>query len=127
MKRFVKGRLKSVKYVFKGMFKLLSSEHAIISQCIIGTSFLILGLYFNITRIEWMFLFFSIGLVLTVESLNTAIELTCNFIHPAHHKKIGLIKDIAAGAVGFAAIFALINAILIFYPYITKFYIEIQC
>jgi diacylglycerol kinase (ATP) len=64
-----------------------------------------------------MWLVFSIGLVLVVESLNTAIEQLCDFIHPDHHKKIGLIKDVAAGAVGMAALFAFIVAVFIFYPY----------
>ncbi|ADR20856.1 diacylglycerol kinase [Marivirga tractuosa] len=121
MKKFIVGRLKSIKYVFVGMSRLLLTEHAIITQCIIGLFFLSISIYFNISRIEWMFLVFSIGLVLTVESLNTAIELTCNFINPDYNEKIGVIKDIAAGAVGFAVIFALINAFIIFYPYIVHF------
>ena len=49
----------------------------------------------------------AICLVLTAESLNTAIEKIADFIHPDHNKKIGFIKDISAGAVFFAAIFAL--------------------
>ncbi len=42
---------------------------------------------------------FAIGLVITAEGLNTAIEEMANFIHPAKDPKIGHIKDIAAGAV----------------------------
>ena len=49
----------------------------------------------------------AICLVLTKGSLNTAIEKIADFIHPDHNKKIGFIKDISAGAVFFAAIFAL--------------------
>jgi diacylglycerol kinase (ATP) len=40
-----------------------------------------------------------IGLVMSVEGLNTAIEKMADFIHPDYHQRIGFIKDIAAGAV----------------------------
>jgi diacylglycerol kinase (ATP) len=39
-----------------------------------------------------------------------------NFIHPEHHNKIGLIKDIAAGAVFFSSIFAIIIGLIIYLP-----------
>jgi diacylglycerol kinase (ATP) len=41
-----------------------------------------------------------------------------DFIHPAFHEKIGFIKDIAAGAVFFAAITALIIGAIIYIPLI---------
>jgi diacylglycerol kinase (ATP) len=39
-----------------------------------------------------------------------------NFIHPEHHKKIGIIKDIAAGAVFIASVFAIIAGLIIYLP-----------
>ena len=58
-----------------------------------------------------------ICLVLTAESLNSAIEKIADFIHPDFNKKIGFIKDIAAGAVFFAAVFAIF---VIYYIYWDK-------
>ncbi len=52
-----------------------------------------------------MFQTIVIGMVLVAEAANTAIEEVADFIHPEYHEKIGLIKDIAAGAPSFAAIF----------------------
>jgi diacylglycerol kinase (ATP) len=46
----------------------------------------------------------AIGLILSVEGVNTTIEELCDFIHESHHEKIGKIKDISAGAVTFAAL-----------------------
>jgi diacylglycerol kinase (ATP) len=65
-----------------------------------------------------MFQLFAIGLVLSVEGMNTAIEKIADFIHPDYHQKIGFIKDIAAGAVFFAAVIAIIIGLLIYYPYV---------
>ena len=43
-------------------------------------------------------------------------EKIADFIHPEHHKKIGTIKDISAGAAFFAAIFAVIIGFIIYIP-----------
>ena len=118
MKNLLISRIKSLKYALRGMFLLLRTEHAIISQFSIGMVFIILGFYFEISRIEWIIQLFLIGFVLATEGLNTAIEKTCDFVHPEFHKKIGLIKDISAGAVSFAVITALTIAVIIYYPYL---------
>jgi diacylglycerol kinase (ATP) len=116
--RFWLGRIKSVKYAANGAFKLMSTEHSIIVQLLIASFLIFAGFYFNITKTEWMFQLFAIGLVLSVEGMNTAIEKIADFIHPDYHQKIGFIKDIAAGAVFFAAVIAIIIGLLIYYPYV---------
>lgn len=104
---FLTGRIKAVFYSFKGAFLLLKTEHSIQAQFIISVAFIIAGFYFEISKTEWVFQILAICLILTAESLNTAIEKIADFIHPDFNKKIGFIKDISAGAVFFAAIFAL--------------------
>jgi diacylglycerol kinase (ATP) len=76
----------------------------------------IAGIYFNITTTEWMMQIFALGLVLSIEGLNTAVEKIADFIHPEYHEKIGFIKDIAAGSVFFAALTAMAVAGLIYVP-----------
>jgi len=56
------------------------------------------------------------GLVLSIEGLNTAVEKMADFIHPDFHNRIGFIKDIAAGAVLFAALSAIAIGSLIYIP-----------
>jgi len=50
------------------------------------------------------------------EGLNTAVEKIADFIHPDFNDKIGFIKDIAAGAVTFAALAALAIGFIIYLP-----------
>ncbi len=100
------------------MILLLKTEHAVISQFSLSFIFIGLGFYFKISRLEWIIQLFLIGFVLAIESLNTAIEKICDFIHPNFHERIGFIKDISAGAVSFAVITSLIIASIIYYPYI---------
>lgn len=119
--KFISGRLKSFKYAIHGAYKLISSEHSIMAQCLIAVLATIMGFFFNITATEWMFQIFGIGLVLSIEGLNTAVEKIADFIHPEFHVKIGFIKDIAAGAVFFAACTSLLIGIIIYTPYVVTF------
>ncbi len=51
------------------------------------------------------------GLVLMAELFNSAIEALCDFVEVRHNDKIGIIKDIAAAAVGVSiVIWALVIA-----------------
>ncbi len=116
MKKFITGRFKAIYYSIKGAFHLIKTEHAIQAQLFVSLCFVIAGFYFEISKIEWMFQILVIGMILSSEALNTAIEKISDFIHPDYNKKIGLIKDIAAGAVFFSVIFGLIVALMIYYP-----------
>ena len=113
---FFSGRLKSLKYALLGAYKLLSTEHSVMVQFSIGLLMTFAGFYFEITSTEWMFQILAIGLVLSIEGLNTAIEKIADFIHPDFHTKIGFIKDIAAGAVFFAAMTAIAIGLIIYIP-----------
>lgn len=115
---FFTGRLKSVSYAFKGALKLISTEHSIMVQFSIGILMCIAGFYFDISKTEWLFQTLAIGLVLSIEGLNTAVEKIADFIHPNYHERIGFIKDIAAGAVFFAALTAISIGLIIYVPLI---------
>ncbi|MCB4808972.1 diacylglycerol kinase family protein [Tamlana sp. 62-3] len=113
---FIINRLKSVGYAFKGMMLLLKTEASIKIQFAIGILVTVFGFYLNISAYEWIVQTLAIALVMSAEGMNTAIEEIANFIHPEHHTKIGLIKDIAAGAVFIASVFAVIIGLIIYIP-----------
>ena len=113
---FLITRLKSVGYAFKGAFYLLRTESSIKVQFVIAIAVTIAGFYFDISKTEWLFQIGFIGLVMSIEGVNTAIEYVADFIHPEHHESIGRIKDISAGAVFIASVVAVIGAIVIYFP-----------
>lgn len=117
MIEFIKSRIKSLYYVFVGVWYLVRKEPPILIHLSIILFFTLLGFYVGISKMEWVTQLLCFGTVLTVESLNTAIEKICDFIHPDHHKKIGVIKDVSAGAVGFAVSAVTIALGIIYYPY----------
>ena len=116
MLEFIKGRCKGAVYACKGVIILLKTEASIQVQFVLGIIMTLAGIYYQISKIEWMFQIFAIGLIISIEALNTAVEEIADFIHPEFHNKIGLIKDIAAGAVFIAAITATIIGGLIYIP-----------
>lgn len=113
---FFSGRIKSIGFAFKGAFKLITTEHSVMIQSSLAVLLIVAGFYFEISREEWMMQILAFGLVLSIESLNTAVEKIADFIHPEFHNRIGFIKDIAAGAVLFAAIAAGAVGLLIYVP-----------
>jgi diacylglycerol kinase (ATP) len=113
---FLGKRLKGCGYATKGAYMLIKNEASIQVQFFISIMVTIAGFYFEISNTEWMIQIFAIGLVMTAEGLNTASEEIANFVHPDFHNKIGYIKDVAAGAVFFAAIAAMVIAGIIYFP-----------
>lgn len=113
---FLTGRFKSIGFAFKGMIKLITTEHSVMVQFSLGILLTIAGFYFDISATEWMFQILAIGFVLAIEGLNTAVEKIADFIHPDYHERIGFIKDIAAGAVFFAALTAISIGLIIYVP-----------
>lgn len=113
---FIGKRLKAFSYAFKGALLLLRHEASIQVQAGIAIAMTVAGFYFEISPIEWMFQILAIGLVMSMEGMNTAAEEIANFVHPEFHNKIGFIKDVAAGAVFFAAVTAVIIGCFIYIP-----------
>ncbi len=113
---FLVGRLRSLKFAFKGIWILITTEDSIKVQLFFTVIAIVFGFVFNISNTEWMLQFLIIALVLVAETINTAIEKIADFIHPDYHEKIGIIKDVAAGAPTFAAIISLIIGSIIYIP-----------
>ncbi|HAJ82243.1 MAG TPA: diacylglycerol kinase [Zunongwangia profunda] len=96
---FLGKRIRGGGYALKGAWLLIKNEPSIQVQFAISLVVTVAGFYFNITKTEWMFQCIAVGMVMSAEGLNTAIEAIADFVHPDFHQKIGHIKDVAAGAV----------------------------
>ncbi|WP_257667372.1 diacylglycerol kinase family protein [Parapedobacter tibetensis] len=76
----------------------------------------VLGLWLELSASDWRWVVLCIALVFILELLNTAIETLVDLASPAYHPLAKKAKDIAAGAVLVAAIFAVIVGAIIFVP-----------
>lgn len=113
---FLGKRLKGCGYALKGAWFLIRTEASIQVQAVIAIVMTVAGFYFEISTTEWVFQIFAIGLIMSIEGINTAIEEIADFVHPDFHNKIGFIKDVSAGAVFFAAVTAIVVGCIIYIP-----------
>ena len=109
-------RIKSFKYALKGLLHLIREEPNARIHFIVGIIAIICGWYFDIDKSEWLAVILCIGIVFTIEIVNTAIENICDYISPTYHYKIKIIKDLAAAAVLISALMSVVIAVYIFGP-----------
>ncbi len=106
----------SFKYALNGIKTALLSERNFQIECMLGLLILLPAIIFKISSIEWMIIIGCMGLVLSLELINTVIEKLCNFFHADFHPQIKIIKDISAAAVLIGAIASVVIALFIFLP-----------
>jgi diacylglycerol kinase (ATP) len=63
--------------------------------------------------LDYALIVLCIVFVMAMETMNTAVERLCDFVHPKHHATIGLVKDVSSAAVAQACIASVVVAILI--------------
>jgi diacylglycerol kinase len=114
MKRFIIR----VQYALQGWAAFFRKEKHGQIQAVVALLVVAAGCYFSISKTEWLFVLACIGLVLSLEMVNTAIEKLADQTHPEKHPQIGLVKDIAAGAVLSASVISVVIGITIFWPYL---------
>ncbi len=113
---FLKKRIKGIGIATRGAFLLVKTEGSIQVQVVIAIAVTIAGFYYDISATEWMLQIIAIALVLGVEGLNTAVEKMSDYTQPEYDNKIGFIKDIAAGAVMWVSVAAVIIGLIIYLP-----------
>ncbi|NPA42551.1 MAG: diacylglycerol kinase family protein [Chlorobi bacterium] len=102
-KAYVLGRIKAFKYVFRGMGWMLAREASLQVQFVLFILSGILSWKLEFNRVEWVLFALLWGLILTAETLNTAVEKLSDVVSPDYDPRIKDVKDISAGAVGWAA------------------------
>lgn len=110
----LKNRIASFKWAFNG-FKILYSEETNAKIHLIATVIVVcLGIFFEISRYEWIAILIVVGMVISAEIINTSIEHLADFVSKEKRPAIKKVKDLAAAAVLFNAIIAALVGIIIF-------------
>lgn len=122
-KKSLKRFIKSFGFAGEGIKYAFYHEQNIFVMILLGIIALILGIVLNITYPERLVVLVLIGVILSMEMMNTAIEAVVNLHDGDKKSKNGKIaKDCASGAVAIASIFAFIIGLLIYIPYIIKLF-----
>lgn len=99
-----------------GIKQAIKTETNLKIDCIIAILVIVAGFVFKINYIEWFICILSIGLVLSVEIMNTAIETVVDMFTREKNELAGKAKDISAGSVLVVAIIVAILGCMIFIP-----------
>ena len=111
-----KGILQTIKNSLNG-FKSYAKEGKSIIIYIVGVIFeILMGFVYNINGLEWILIICILGIILSVELINTAIENTCDAITQEYNPFIKIAKDCGSAATFVIFAVAVILNIIIFLP-----------
>ena len=106
----------SFSYPIKGLKYAYRNEQNLAVDVGIALLVIVFGFIFRVNRYEWAILALTIGLVISCELINTAIEATVDLVTEEYHPLAKVAKDTSAAAVFIFAIVAVIVGIIIFLP-----------
>lgn len=111
----LKRLIRSFSYAIQGFIHAVRKEknmqiHLVCALLVIFFSFL-----FSISALEFLLILFLIGMVISLELINTALERVVDLVTEEYHPLAKQAKDVAAAAVLTMAIIAAVAAIFIFY------------
>lgn len=107
------------KNAIDGIIYATTTQSNIKKQLIIAVIVVIISLFFNLNRAEFLCFMFTIVLIIFAEMVNTAIETVVDLYTDIYHPKAKIAKDVGAGAVVITALNALIVAYFLFFEKIS--------
>jgi diacylglycerol kinase len=118
---FKKKRVHSISFVhaWHGIVFAFKTQPNFRFHLVVAILVVVAGWYFEIGNLEWVILAFTIMTVLVAETINTALEQVVDLLTDKYHLNAKNAKDVAAGMVLVAVVFAVIVGLIIFLPHVT--------
>lgn len=107
--------VKSFRYALKGMV-WVAQENNFRIHILATVTAVLAGWKTGLQIPQWLWIVSAVFMVLIAETINTALEKLTDLVSPEHNLLAGKVKDLGAGAVLLAAIYAVLVAALIFIP-----------
>lgn len=117
-----KKRLIGFKFAWRGLVEVFKEERNFKVHVTITLLVIITGFCVKLSTLEWTIIFLVISHVLVAEVFNSVIERVIDYIKPDIHPLARSIKDIAAGSVLIATMFAIVIGAIILLPKIYLFF-----
>ena len=91
--------LRKVRTVWSGLRYAVRYDFSVTYKLVLSALVLAAAFAFR-ESLDFLLILVATGMVLFAEMMNSAVEALCDFVEEGHNEKIGVIKDIAAAAVG---------------------------
>ena len=111
-----KSLMNIVKYSLNGIKTYMEEGKSFILYSFAAILEIIFGFIFKVNGLEWILIICMLGVLLSVEILNTGIERACDAITKEYNPLIKAAKDCGSGATFIIFIVMVILNIIIFYP-----------
>lgn len=118
------GFLDAWKNAINGIIYATTTQGNIKRQLIIAVLVVIISLFFDLSKAEFLIFMFTIVLIIFAEMVNTAIETVVDLYTDLYHPKAKIAKDVAAGGVVITTINAVIVAYFLFFDKISNIGLE---
>ena len=109
------GFIDAWKNAFNGIIYATTTQSNIKKQLIIAVIVVIISLFFNLNRAEFLCFLFTIVLIIFAEMVDPAIETVVDLYVDVYHATAKIAKDVAAGGVVITTINAIIVAYFLFF------------
>jgi diacylglycerol kinase (ATP) len=110
------NRLNSFRHAFAGCWYMLRTQENAWIHAAFSVAVLIVGLWLQLSTIEWAIIVLAMGIVWTTEFVNTALEAVVDLASPDIHPLAKVGKDVAAAAVLVGAGTSVVIGLLILGP-----------
>lgn len=111
-----KNFLEALCHSLDGIKYGLQTERSLRIELLLTVLAIGLGIFLELSLLEFAILFLTIGIVLLAELLNTAIEVMLDLYSQEYNESIKLAKDISSGAVLITSIISVMVAAVLLLP-----------
>lgn len=95
--------VRKIRTVFAGLRYAVLYDFSVAYKLVLSVA--VLAATFMLREwLDFLLILVVTGLVLIAEIFNSAVEALCDFVETQHNEKIGIIKDMAAAAVGISIV-----------------------
>ena len=112
----------SIKYSIQGLSYAYRNERSMWLFSGLASIPIILGFVFGITMYQWIATLLSLGAILVIELINTAIEAVVDMVTIEYNELAKIAKDCGSAATFAASCIAFIIALVIFVPRIIELF-----
>lgn len=114
MKKKMKSLAASFRAAWNGFVWTVRHERNMRIHITVAAYVVLFGILGKASCVHWAIFFLCFAAVMSAELINTALERICDTVEPGFNPAIGIIKDLAAGAVFVAALCSAAAGLCIF-------------
>ncbi|MFO8036511.1 MAG: diacylglycerol kinase family protein [Anaerolineales bacterium] len=113
---FLKSRWESIKIAFAGLLFVIRTQKNAWVHLSITALVIFGGVLVSLSRLEWVAVVITLGMVWAAETFNTAMEVLIDYVSPEQRPVAKTCKDISAAGVLIAALMSILVGVLVFGP-----------